>query len=121
MYDTSIELPLKCLNTAIYGMVSVTEASRGAEPGHFAVEVDLGVNFNTQPVVQLTQKLIHDELGNVYDSGKHVFRYRWIDAEHFSKFEIMLESSVINYPPSIAYLVTGKLGLFQRIFYCLSH
>ncbi len=119
MPDTSIQLSSKCANSNIYGMVSIADANYAAEPGPFALEVDLGVSFNSQPVIQLTQKRLHDEDGNVYDSGEHEFTYRWLDADHFSKFEIMLNSSRLNYPPSISYLVSGNLGIFQRLLYCI--
>ena len=121
MPDTSIQLSSKCANSNIYGMVSITDASYAAEPGRFVEEVDLGVSFNSQPVIQLTQKEIHDDGGNVYDSGEHEFSYRWIDAVHFSKFEIILQSSRLNYPPSISYLVSGNIGIFQRLLYCIFH
>lgn len=120
IYDTITRLTPKCGNICIYGMASITDANIGNEPGRYTEEVDLGVNFNSQPVVQLTNKNFHDDDGNVYSTGKHEFSYRWLDADHFSKFEIISDTSVINYPPSVAYTVTGRLGFLQRFFYCRS-
>ncbi|MFV1982939.1 MAG: hypothetical protein ACC657_05300 [Thiohalomonadales bacterium] len=120
IYDTTLRLPHKCGNISIFGMISVIGASYENEPGIFQEEVDLGVNFTREPVVQLTEKKIHDDLGNVYTSGEHFFSYRWLDADHFSKFAIMTDSKVLNYPPSVAYTVTGSLRFFQRFLYCFN-
>ena len=121
MPDTSVSKSSECANFAIHGIVSVEDANYANPPGNYAVEVDLGISFNSEPVIQLTQKLFHDEDGNVYDSGDHEFTYRWIDANNFNRFEIMLKSSRVNYPPSISYLVTARLNVFQRILYCIFH
>ena len=119
-YDTTIDLPPKCGNISIFGLVNIKDANYAAEPGRFEEEVDLGINFNSQPVIQLTIKYMHDDDGSVYDNGDHEFGYRWLDADHYRKFEIMVISTRLNYPPSIAYTVTGRLGFFQRFIYCLS-
>jgi len=119
-YDTTTEFPTKCGNTSLFGLVSIKEANYSAEPGNFQEVVDLGVGFNTEPVIQLTCKNIHDDQGNVYSSGVHEFRYRWLDADHYRKFEIMVVSTSLNYPPSVAYTVTGQLGWLQRMKLCLT-
>jgi len=118
IYDTTTDLPPKCGNISIVGLVNIKDANYSNEPGKFKEEIDLGVNFNNQPVIQLTIKYMHDDNGNVYDNGDHEIAYRWLDADHYSKFEIMVNSTRLNYPPSITYTLTGKLGFFQRMRYC---
>lgn len=113
--DTTKELPPTTGNTFIYGMVLVSDANYSAEPGRFKVEVNLGTTFDQEPVVLLTRKLYRDDSREILDTGDHTYSYHWVDPVNFSKFEVWVNSTRLNYPPAFSYEVVGNVGFLRRL------